>query len=78
MAATSTRSRPTLACAWAMRASPRDGARLVDIRDDPALEIEQVWSMKIDGSDQRFITGAGGPDPNVSPDGRKISFKGPP
>jgi Tol biopolymer transport system component len=34
--------------------------------------------MKTDGSDQRFITDAGGPDPNVSPDGRKISFKGPP
>ncbi len=34
--------------------------------------------MKVDGSDQRFITAAGGPDPNVSPDGRKISFKGGP
>jgi Tol biopolymer transport system component len=55
-----------------------DGARLVYTRLDPALESEQVWSMKTDGSDQQFITGAGGPDPNVSPNGQKISFKGGP
>jgi Tol biopolymer transport system component len=55
-----------------------DGARLVYTRFDPALEAEQIWSMKIDGSDQQFITDAGGTDPNVSPDGQKISFKGPP
>jgi Tol biopolymer transport system component len=54
-----------------------DGARLVYVRFDPALEIEQVWSMKTDGTDKHFVTGLGGPDPNVSPDGRKISFKGP-
>ena len=55
-----------------------DGSRLVYVRFDPALDVEQIWSMKIDGSDQRFVTGVGGPDPNVSPDGRKISFKGNP
>ena len=55
-----------------------DGSRLVYTRFDPALEVEQIWSMNVDGSDQRFITQAGGPDPNVSPDGRKISVKGPP
>jgi Tol biopolymer transport system component len=55
-----------------------DGTRLVYTRFDFALEVEQIWSMKVDGSDRRFITDAGGPDPNVSPDGRKISFKGPP
>jgi Tol biopolymer transport system component len=55
-----------------------DGARLVYTRFDPAIEAEQVWSMKVDGSDQQFITDAGGPDPNVSPDGQKISFKGGP
>jgi len=55
-----------------------DGARVVFTRFDFALEVESIWSMKIDGSDRRFITDAGGPDPNVSPDGRKISFKGPP
>ncbi|MBA2721245.1 MAG: PD40 domain-containing protein [Chloroflexi bacterium] len=55
-----------------------DGSRLVYIRFDPGLEIEQIWSMNVDGSDQRFVTDAGGPDPNVSPDGRRVSFKGPP
>jgi Tol biopolymer transport system component len=55
-----------------------DGARLVYTRLDFALEVEQVWSMKTDGSDRRFITDAGGPDPNVSPDGQMISFKGGP
>jgi Tol biopolymer transport system component len=51
-----------------------DGRRLVYDRYDPALDSDQIWSMTVDGSDQRFITD-GGPDPNVSPDGRKLSFK---
>ena len=51
-----------------------DGSRLVFVRFD----LEQIWSMNIDGSDQRFVTDAGSTDPNVSPDGLKISFKGPP
>ena len=55
-----------------------DGSRLVYVRFDFALEVEQIWTMKTDGTDRRFITDAGGPDPNVSPDGLKISFKGPP
>ena len=53
-----------------------DGARLVYARFDPAVEVEDIWSMKVDGSDQRRVTGAGGPDPNVSPDGLRLSFKG--
>ena len=53
-----------------------DGARLVYARFDPAVEVEEIWSMKVDGSDQRRVTGAGGPDPNVSPDGLRLSFKG--
>lgn len=55
-----------------------DGERLVYNRFDFALEVEQIWGMKIDGSDRQFITDAGGPDPNVSPDRQQISFKGPP
>jgi Tol biopolymer transport system component len=55
-----------------------DGSRLVYTRFDPVPEVEQIWSMNVDGSDKQFITDAGGPDPNVSPDGQKISFKGPP
>ena len=55
-----------------------DGARVVYTRFDFDREVEEIWSMRADGSDRRFITDAGGPDANVSPDGRKISFKGPP
>jgi len=55
-----------------------DGSRLVYSRFDFVLEVAQIWSMKVDGTDQRFITGAGETDPNVSPDGRKLSFKAPP
>src|SRR5688572_10731169 len=55
-----------------------DGSRLVYIRFDFAAEVEQIWSMRTDGSDKRFVTGAGGSDPNVSPGGRKMSFKAPP
>ena len=55
-----------------------DGARLVYTSFEFAPELEEIWSMKADGSDQRFLTDAGGPDPNVSPDGRKLSYKGDP
>ena len=44
-----------------------DGSRLVYVRYDPAIDVEEIWSMNVDGSDKRFVTGAGGPDPNVSP-----------
>ena len=52
-----------------------DGARFVFTRFDFALEVEQIWSMKPDGSDKKFVADGGGADPNVSPDGRKLSFK---
>ena len=55
-----------------------DGQRVVYSRFDFVLEQETIWSMKLDGSDRRLITTAGGPDPNVSPDGDKLTFKGPP
>jgi Tol biopolymer transport system component len=55
-----------------------DGARLMFTRFDFDVEVESIWTMKVDGSDQRFITTAGGPDPNTSPNGRKLSFKGNP
>jgi Tol biopolymer transport system component len=55
-----------------------DGTRLMYVRFDPVPEVEEIWSMKPDGSDKKFVTGAGGPDPNVSPNGQKLSFKGPP
>jgi Tol biopolymer transport system component len=53
-----------------------DGKRVVFIHFDFSAEVEQVWSMNLDGSDRRIITGSGAPDPNVSPDGTKLSFKG--
>ncbi|HTI30306.1 MAG TPA: hypothetical protein VL687_08120, partial [Methylomirabilota bacterium] len=40
-----------------------DGSRLVYSRFDFVLEVAQIWSMKVDGTDQRFITGAGETDP---------------
>jgi Tol biopolymer transport system component len=52
-----------------------DGSRLVYDRFDFALEVEQIWSMKPDGSDKKFLADGGGADPNVSPDGQKLSFK---
>jgi Tol biopolymer transport system component len=55
-----------------------DGSRLLYERFDFTIEVEGIWSMKPDGSDKKFFTAAGGPDPNVSPDGRKVSFKGGP
>ena len=42
-----------------------DGERVVYIQFDFAIEVETIWSMKLDGSDRQLITGAGGPDPNV-------------
>jgi Tol biopolymer transport system component len=53
-----------------------DGMRVVFIHFDPIADVEQVWSMNLDGSDRRVITGSGAPDPNVSPDGQTLSFKG--
>jgi dipeptidyl aminopeptidase/acylaminoacyl peptidase len=55
-----------------------DGSRLVFERYDPATEDDAVWSMKLDGTDRQRITSAGAPDPNVSPDGRTVSFLGGP
>jgi Tol biopolymer transport system component len=37
--------------------------------------LHEIWSMKPDGSDKKVVTGAGETDPNVSPDGRRLSFK---
>ena len=54
-----------------------DGTRLVfEHFDWKGTGADEVWSMEPDGSDKQFVTGAGAVDPNVSPDGRKLSFKG--
>lgn len=55
-----------------------DGTRLVFGHFDwLGTGAHDVWSMKLDGSDKRLVTGAGETDPNVAPDGQKLSFKGP-
>jgi len=55
-----------------------DGSRLVYERYDPSIEDDAVWSMNLDGTDRQRITSAGAPDPNVSPDGKTVSFLGGP
>ena len=52
------------------------GRRIVFSRFDGAEEA--TWSMRLSGTDRRRITGGpqGANDPNVSPDGRKVSFVG--
>jgi len=52
-----------------------DGTRIVFDRYDPATNDEAFWSMDRNGNDRQRI----GPccaDPNVSPDGEKLSFLG--
>jgi Tol biopolymer transport system component len=55
-----------------------DGQRVVFERYIPDSNDDAIWSMNVDGSDQRRITsGPGGvTDPNVSPDGTSLSFVG--
>ena len=37
-----------------------DGARLLFVRFDPVADVEEIWSMKTDGSDRRFVTDSAG------------------
>jgi len=53
-----------------------DGSRLLYERFDFTTFVQGIWSMKPDGSDRQFVTAAGGPDPNMSPNGEVLSFKG--
>jgi Tol biopolymer transport system component len=56
-----------------------DGSRLLfEHFDWLGTGADEIWSMKPDGSDKRLVTSAGYIDPNMAPDGRKLSFKGPP
>jgi Tol biopolymer transport system component len=53
-----------------------DGNRIVFERFVPDTNDDAIWSMNVDGTDrQRLESGpAGATDPNVSPDGRALSF----
>lgn len=53
-----------------------DGNRIVFERFVPDTNDDAIWSMNVDGSDRRRLASgpAGATDPNVSPDGRALSF----
>jgi Tol biopolymer transport system component len=53
-----------------------DGERVVYGHYNAVVDKEDVRSMRLDGTDRVLVTDQGGPDPNVSPDGSKVSFKG--
>jgi Tol biopolymer transport system component len=53
-----------------------DGNRIVFERFVPDTNDDAIWSMTVDGSDRQRLTSGpiGATDPNVSPDGRALSF----
>jgi Tol biopolymer transport system component len=67
---------PTACCNGDPSFTP-DGRRIVFSSFNPDTHDEAIYSIKIDGSDQRRITAGphGATDPNVSPDGRTLTFR---
>ena len=53
-----------------------DGEHIVLGRFDPARDEETVWSVRVDGTDWVQLETGSPIDPNISPDGSRISFKG--
>ena len=53
-----------------------DGRRIVFERYDDITNVDAIWSMDLNGGDRRQITTgtAGVTDPNVSPDGKTVSY----
>jgi TolB protein len=54
-----------------------DGRRIVFVHFDDKADIENIWSMDLAGGDRRRLTNrrdSGTMDPNVSPNGRWITF----
>lgn len=54
-----------------------DGRHLVFERYDPTADDDAVWIMRLDGSDRRRLGAGpddGGATPEVSPDGRTVTF----
>jgi Tol biopolymer transport system component len=54
-----------------------DGQRIVFVHFDDKTDTENIWTMDLTGGDRRRLTNrddSGTVDPNVSPDGRWITF----
>jgi Tol biopolymer transport system component len=74
-------TRATPCCSGQPSFTP-DGRRIVFERFDPSTFDDGIWSMNVDGTDQRHVIspwpdGVGfATDPNVSPDGAILSFIG--
>jgi Tol biopolymer transport system component len=73
---------PSPVCCSGQPSFTPDGKRIVFERFDLDTFDDAIWIMKIDGSDQQRVidpwpNGAGfATDPNVSPDGKTLSFVG--
>jgi len=69
---------PRSSCCASQPSFTPDGMRIVFERFIPETEDIAIWSMRVDGSDQRRVLGPpnGATDPNVSPNGRKLSYVG--
>ena len=70
---------PQTPCCSGQPAFSADGRRIFFERFDPLTFVDGIWSMNADGSDQRpviapFPQSGFATDPNVSPDGRTLSF----
>lgn len=73
---------PAVTCCSGQPSFTPDGKRIVFERFDPDTGDDAIWSMRTDGSDVKRVidpwpNGAGfATDPNVSPDGKTLSFVG--
>jgi Tol biopolymer transport system component len=73
---------PEPACCQGQPSFTPDGKRIVFERVNIDTGDDAIWSMRTDGTDQRRIIGPFAPgigfatEPNVSPDGRILSFVG--
>jgi Tol biopolymer transport system component len=68
---------PTTVCCNGDPSYTPDGRRIVYSSSNPDTNEQAIWSIKLDGSGLRRITGlsTGATDPNVSPDGRTLTFR---
>jgi Tol biopolymer transport system component len=69
---------PRSSCCAGQPSFAPDGKRIFFERFVPETEDDAIWSVRLDGSHERRVLGPpnGATDPNVSPNGRKLSFVG--